>query len=146
MSKRAPLLTIDKPAFQVKLHSDLLEIDLKEGARKELEDLAEARPVLRESVGWLFQTIIPLDVELHEIDKVEVDHDGKVKLVIPGRRDISIPLDASESRKLVEKLNQLIPTARQRFFEKSRVADSRRKEVERQVSRNLAPRRQPRPA
>ncbi len=116
LSKRDPLLTFDKPHFQVKLHSDLLEVDLKEGAKKKLEDLAESHPALRDSMGWIFQTIIPLDVKLHEIEKVE-DHNGKVHLQIPHRRDISIPLDPLEGATLVEKLNELIPVEKQRMQE-----------------------------
>ncbi len=127
----------DKPHFQVKLHSDLLQVDLKEGARRELERLAEARPVLRESLGWIFQTIIPLDVKLHDIENVEVDHDGKVKVIIPGRRDIHIPLEHSESQRLVEKLNELIPVEKEKQFRERQLSAARKAEMDRQTAQGL---------
>jgi hypothetical protein len=116
---RKPILTVDKPHFIVKLYEDLLEVDLKEGARKELEDVAEAYPVLRESLGVLFQTIIPLDVALCDVDCAEVDTKGRLKVVVPLRRDIVIPLEPSESEKLAEKLNELIPIAKLKDAEKT---------------------------
>lgn len=107
-----PILKIDKPHFVVKLHAEILEVDLKEGARKELEDAVEAYPILRESLGVLFQTIIPLDIALHEIDSAEIDEKGRLKIIIPLRRDIIIPLEANESKRLAEKLDELIPLAK----------------------------------
>src|SRR5213080_877246 len=82
------IMTLDKPHFQVKLHHDRLQVDLKEGVRAELEKLAEARPILRDSLGWIFQTIIPLDVKLWEIEKVHADSTGKMSIKIPHRRDL----------------------------------------------------------
>ncbi len=107
-----PVLKIDKPHFVVKLHEDTLEVDLKEGAKKELEDVVEAHPILRESLGILFQTIVPLDVALKDIESAEVDNKGRLKIVIPLRRDIIIPLEANESTKLADKMNELIPLAK----------------------------------
>ncbi len=133
----------DKPHFQVKLHSDLLKVDLKEGARKELESLAEARPALRESLGWMFQTIIPLDVKLHDIDNVEVDHDGKVNVRIPGRRDVHIPLEHSESQRLVEKLNELIPVEKDKLYREQQLSAARKAETERETAKDLAYVRRP---
>jgi len=119
MAKK-PVLMIDKPHFVVKLHEDMLEVDLKEGTRKALEDMVEAHPVLRESLGVLFQTVIPLDVALSSIESVKVDDKGQLKLVIPLRRDILIPLEHDESEKLAEKLNELIPSAKLRAAERER--------------------------
>ena len=84
-----PVLKIDKPHFVVKLHEDALEVDLKEEAKKELEDMVEAHPILRESLGILFQTIIPLDVALKDIESAKVDYKGRLK-IIPLRRDLMI--------------------------------------------------------
>jgi hypothetical protein len=109
---RKPVLEIDKKYFVVKLYDDLLEVDLKEGAKKELEDVVEAHPILRESLGILFQTIVPLDVALHEVETAKVDDKGRLKIVIPLRRDITIPLEADESRRVADKLNGLIPEAK----------------------------------
>ncbi len=131
LSEKPVLLLLDKPHFQVKLQSDILKVDLKEGARHELEKLAEARPALRDTLGWMFQTIIPLDVKLWEIEKVHADPSGKVQIVIPHRRDIHIPLDPSESRRLVEKLNELIPLEKERAIERSRAAAQAERDEER---------------
>jgi len=106
------VMRIDKPHFVVKLHEDTLEVDLKRGIKKELEDAVEAHPILRESLGVLFQTIVPLDVALKDIQTAEVDKKGHVKLVLPLRRDITIPLEAKESKTLAKKLNELIPQAK----------------------------------
>ncbi|MFQ5758681.1 MAG: hypothetical protein ACE5IF_03275 [Candidatus Bathyarchaeia archaeon] len=107
-----PVLTIDKPKFVVKLYEDTLEVDLKEGAKKEFEDVIEAHPALRKSLGFLFQTVIPSDVALSDIESVDVDDNGQLKIVIPQHRDIVIPLEFDESWKLAEKLNELIPLAK----------------------------------
>jgi hypothetical protein len=119
MAKK-PVLTIDKPQFIVKLYEDVLEVDLKEGIRKELENVVEAHPILRDSLGLLFQTIIPLDVALSSIDSVKVDDKGYLKVMIPLRRDILIPLEHDESEILAEKLNELIPLAKLKAAERER--------------------------
>ena len=116
MSKEPIVLIFDKPHFQVKLHTDLLEVDLKEGVRKELETLAEARPFLRDSLGWLFQTIIPLDVHLSHVQEINLDAKGQVHIKIPGRRDIHIPLEPAESTKLIEKMRELVPVEKEKAF------------------------------
>jgi len=121
--EKEPVLVVDKPNFVVKLHEEILEVDLKEGAKKELEDMVEAHPILRESLGILFQTIIPLDIVLHEIESAEVDDKGQLKVVIPLRRDITIPLEVNESKKLAEKLNELIPLAKLKDAERMKALE-----------------------
>jgi hypothetical protein len=128
------VMVIDKPHFIVKLHTTLLEVDLKEGVKKELEDVAEANPILRGSLGFLFQNIIPLDVSLKDIESVELDKKGQVKIVIPHRKDITIPLEPDESKKLISKLNELIPIEKQREIE--RILAS--KEAEMEQARKIA--------
>ena len=91
------VMEIDKPHFTVKLHSTFLEVDLKEGIRKDLEKLIEAKPAIRDSVGILFQTIVPIDVRLRDIRSVGLDKKGRVKIDIPSRKDLTIPLDEKES-------------------------------------------------
>lgn len=108
------IMMIDKPNFTVKLHQSLLEVDLKEGTKKELEDIVEATPILRGSLGVLFQNIIPLDVPLKDIESVEQNDKGQVKITIPHRKDITIPLKPNESKKLISKLNELIPIEKQK--------------------------------
>ena len=103
------VMVFDKPHFIVKLHQTLLEVDLKEGVRKKLEDFVESNPHMRESLGLLFQTVIPLDVQLKNIETVRLDEKGHVKIVIPHRKDITIPLEKDEAEKLIDKLNELIP-------------------------------------
>jgi hypothetical protein len=128
---------LDKPHFQLKLHSDLLKVDLKEGARAEIEKLAEARPALRDTIGWVFQTIIPLDVHLWEIEKVTVEPSGKVNIRIPHRRDIHIPLEPLEAERLVEKMNELIPIEKERKVERQLAEQAAEKDRERQKAETL---------
>jgi hypothetical protein len=128
---------LDKPHFQVKLQSDILKVDLKDGARRELEKLAEARPALRDTLGWMFQTIIPLDVHLWEIEKVTVEPSGKVNIRIPHRRDIHIPLEPLEAEQLVEKMNQLIPIEKERRVERQLAEQAAEKDRERQRTDTL---------
>lgn len=123
MMQEELVLKIDKPHIVVKLHEDVLEVDLKEGVKKELEDAVEAHPILRESLGVLFQTIVPLDVALKDIKSAEVDDKGQLKVVIPLRRDITIPLEVNESKKLAEKLNELIPLAKLKEAERMRALE-----------------------
>jgi hypothetical protein len=128
------IMVIDKPHFTVKLHQNLLEVDLKKGVKKKLEDFVEATPTLRGSLGFLFQNVIPLDVPLKDIESVEMDEKGQVKIAIPNRRDISIPLEPDESKKLIDKLNELIPIEKQREMERmlasARAASRRTSEID----------------
>ena len=132
MPDKPAVFMLDKPHFQVKLHSDLLKVDLKEGARAEIEKLAEARPALRDTIGWVFQTIIPLDVHLWEIEKVTVEPSGKVNIRIPHRRDIHIPLEPLEAERLVEKMNELIPVEKERRVERQLAEQAAERDRERQ--------------
>lgn len=108
------VMTIDKPHFIVKLRTTQLEVDIKEGARQELEKLLEAKPAFRDSVGLLFQTVVPLDVRLRDIRSIGLDEKGRVKINIPRRKDLTIPLDQEESKRLIDKLNELIPPEKER--------------------------------
>jgi len=112
------VMVFDKPHFIVKLHETLLEVDLKEGVRKKLEDFVESNPHLRESLGLLFQSVIPLDVQLKNIETVRLDEKGQVQIVIPHRRDLHIPLEKDEAEKLVDKLNELIPVEKAKEAER----------------------------
>ncbi len=124
------VMVIDKAHFIVKLHTSLLEVDLKEGARRKLEEAVESHPHLRDSIGLLFQTIIPLDVRLRDIEAAIVDEKGHTKIVIPRRRDIHIPLELDESTRLVEKLNELIPIEKARAKQEQRESQKAEKELE----------------
>jgi hypothetical protein len=111
------IMAFDKPHFSVKLYETLLKVDVKEGAMKKLEGFVESNPHLRESLGLLFQMVVPLDVLLKNIDTVRLSDEGKVQIVIPHRRDLHITLEKDEAEKLVDKLNELIPV------EKAKEAD-----------------------
>jgi hypothetical protein len=128
---------LDKPHFLVKLQSDVLKVDLKDGARAEIEKLAEARPALRDTIGWVFQSIIPLDVHLWEIERVTVEPSGKVNIRIPHRRDIHIPLEPLEAERLVEKMNELIPIEKERRIERQLAEQAAEKDRERQKADTL---------
>ncbi len=132
MPEKPVLMLLEKPHFEVKLHQDSLELNLKEGFRREVEKLAEARPILQETLGWVFQTIIPLNVRLWEIERVEMDSTGRVNLVIPHRRDLHMPLDPAEGRRLVDKLNQLIPIEKARELERHKSYEMAQKDRDRE--------------
>lgn len=114
MAEEDLILVFDKPNFVVRLYKDLLEVDLKEGFKKELEDILETKPILRESLGFLFQTVVPLDVPLKDIKSATVDKEWYTKIVVPHQRDIIIPLPPDESQKLIDKLNELVPMAKRK--------------------------------
>ena len=109
-----PVLIIDKPDFVVKLHEDVIEVDRKAGARKVFEDIIESLPVLTDAHRALACPVFPSDVKLRDIDAVEVDDQGNVKLVIPWSRDTIIPLEREEAQRLEKTLNELIPLAKTR--------------------------------
>ncbi|MDH5733450.1 MAG: hypothetical protein OEY88_06675 [Candidatus Bathyarchaeota archaeon] len=111
------VLAFDKPNYVVKLYEYLLEVDLKEGIRTELEDVLEDKSFLKESLGFIFQTVVPVDVWLKDIESASVCKDGRAKIVIPHHKDITIPLSPDESKKLVGKLNELIPTVKKKDLE-----------------------------
>ncbi len=119
------IMAIEKPHIKVKLHQRVLEVDLTEGLKKELEDMVEARPALRRTVGFLFQNIIPLDVQLKDIQTTTLDERGRAKIVIPHRRDLVIPLPSGESRTLLFKLDHLIALEKQRV--KTEASERRRR-------------------
>jgi hypothetical protein len=130
MDNEDVIMVFDKPHFTVKLHPTLLEVDLKEGVRKKMEDFLESNPHLRESLGLLFQNVIPLDVQLKNIESVRLNEQGHVKIVIPHRRDITIPLEKDESTKLADKLNELIPIEKAKEAERILASSAAERESE----------------
>ena len=123
------VMFFDKPHFVVKLDTSLLKVDLKEGFRRKIEEFAEHNAPMRETIGLLFQTVIPLDVPLKDIESAVVDPKGRVKVVIPLRRDITIPLEPDESQKLVEKMNELIPIEKTKAAERFLAQQKAEREV-----------------
>lgn len=128
MSAEDLVMVIDKAHFIVKLHSNLLEVDLKEGIRKHIEDFVEANPAMRGTFGTLFQLAVPLDVPLKDIHSVKLDDKGQVKIIIPHRRDLTIPLEREDSQKLVNKLNELIPIEKEREIQRAIATVAARRE------------------
>lgn len=126
MSTEDLIMVIDKPLFTIKLHQNLLEVDLKEGAKKKLEDFVEANPTLRGSLGFLFQSVVPLDVALKDIESVEQDEKGRIKIAIPRRKDISIPLEPNESEKFIGTLKELVLAEKKREIERMLALDKRK--------------------
>lgn len=118
MTTKDVVMVIKKPRFTVKLHTNLLEVDLNEGLRKKLESVLEAEPAIRDSLGMVFQFVVPIDAPLKDIESATADKKGQVKIAIPHRKDIHIPLKPSESKKLVAKLNELIPIERAKEIER----------------------------
>jgi len=128
MESDEPVMVFDKPHFIVKLYETLLKVDLKEGARKNLESFVESNPHLRESLGLLFQMAIPLDVQLKEIETVKLSGEGHVQIVTPHRRDLHILLEKDEAEKLVDKLNELISVEKAK--EEERITASSKAQME----------------
>jgi len=119
--KKDVILMFDKPNFVVKLHEYVLEVDLKEGAKKKLESLLESDQIARKSLGFIFQVAVPLDVWLKDVRSVTIDKNGATKIAIPGRKDLAIPLKPDESKRLIGKLNELIPMAKQKDMEEKEI-------------------------
>jgi hypothetical protein len=114
MSEEQLQLVIDKPHLTVRVYQRMLNIDLKGGFRNELEEALENTPILKQTIGNLLAIFAPLHVRLSDIDSVDMDEKGNVKVKQPIRRDVVIPLDPVNARKLVDKLNQLIPIEKER--------------------------------
>jgi hypothetical protein len=112
--EKDPILIIDKPDFVVKLHMYWIDIDLKEGAKAKLERAIEKNPLLRKTLGVVLQSEIPSDVDLCDVESVEVDGKGQLKLVIPRHVDIALPLTIDEANRLADELKDLIPLAKTR--------------------------------
>jgi hypothetical protein len=107
-----PILVIEKPDFIVKLHREWIDVDLKESGKAKLEAAIEKDPLLKKTIGFVLQSKIPSDVELHDIKSVEVDEKGQLKLVIPRHVDIVLPLGLEDANRLANELRDLIPLAR----------------------------------
>lgn len=103
------VLEVEDPHFTIRLHEDLLKIDLKGNFKNEIEEALENKPVLKETIGRVLGIFVPLHIQLSDVDSVHMDETGKIKISLSHHRDIVIPLERKEdAEKLVEKLNQLI--------------------------------------
>lgn len=111
-------LEIDHPNFVIRLDEYLLRIDLKGSFKGKVGEALENTPILKETIGSIFGLFAPLHVRLSDIDSARIEKTGKVKIVLPRRRDITIQIEAKEAKRLVDKLNELIPAAKQRELER----------------------------
>jgi hypothetical protein len=110
--EKDPILVIEKPDFIVRLHKDWIDVDLKEGGKAKLEHTIEKDPLLRKTLGVVLQSKIPSDVKLCDVESVEVNGKGQLKLVIPRHVDIVLPLGVDEANRLACELKGLIPLAK----------------------------------
>jgi hypothetical protein len=138
MPEATAVLEIDRPHFTIRLYEHILLIDLKGSFKNEIEEALENKPILRETFGGIFGIFVPLHIRLKDIDSVNVDETGKVKINLPHHRNIDIPLEREDGERLVEKLNQLISEARQKDFELERLRRKRARNLKRK-SRKVRP-------
>jgi len=114
MPEDPPVLEIDEPHVTIRLYENVLKIDLKGTTKNEIEEALENKPVLKETLGNILGLFVPLHIRLTEIHSAKVNAAGKVKLDLHHHRDITVPLEEKEAEKLVDKLNELIPKAKER--------------------------------
>ncbi len=106
------VLEVDDPHFTIRLSDNLLKIDLKGSFKNNLEEALENKPVLKETIGRVLGIFVPLHIHVAEIDYVNMDSTGKIKIDLSHHRSLTIPLENKEdAKKLVEKLNELISKA-----------------------------------
>ena len=109
------IMEIDKPHFTVKLYDYMLQVDLKDSVKNEIErHVHENNLILQKTIGHVLSMFIPLHVRLSEIDSVDMDKTGKVIINLPRHRVINIPLEPEDGRKLANKLNELVPKEKER--------------------------------
>lgn len=114
MSEKTVVLEIDKPHFTVTLYENLLKIDLKGTVKNEIEEALENKPIFRETIGEVLSIFTPLHIHLSDVGSVNMDETGKVKIHLPHHRDMVIPLKPKEAKRLVDKLNLLIPKEKEK--------------------------------
>jgi hypothetical protein len=114
MPKAATVLEFETQHLTVRVDENVLRIDLRGSLKNDIEEALENKPILRETIGGILSVFAPLHIHLTDIDSVRLDKDGRVKILLPHRRNILIPLEREDSERLVEKLNELIPQAKKR--------------------------------
>ncbi len=112
------IMQIDHKNFSVMLYENVLKVEPQKSIVHKLEEALENKPILKDTFGEILHMFAPLHLRLSQIEKASVDKKGNVKLVIRQHRDVTIPLKPSESEKLVEKLNELIPKEKQKELER----------------------------
>ncbi len=133
MSETDLVLEIDHPHFIIRVTNDLLKIDVKGNVKNEIEEALENDQGLRETIGRILSVFVPLHIRLSDIDSVKMEKTGEVKIALHHHRDANIPLQPEEAEKLVSKLNQLIPEAKQREMERIIMEQRARQIVEEDI-------------
>jgi hypothetical protein len=114
MPKATEILKIVRPHFTVRVYGSMLRIDLKGSVKNDIEEAFENTPVLEQTIGSILGMFIPLHVHLSDIDSVRMDKRGKVIIKLPRHRDVVIPLEPRDAKRTVDKLNQLVPAAKEK--------------------------------
>lgn len=78
----------------------------------------ENKPILRETLGRIVGIFALLHIRLSDIDSVTWTIWESVKIHLPHHRDIVISLEPKEARRLINKLNELIPEAKEDELER----------------------------
>jgi len=139
MSETTVILEIDKPHFTIRLYKNMLKIDLKGTLKNEIEEALENKPSLRETLGHILGIFAPLHIRLCDIDKVKMEKTGNVKIILPHHRDVVIPLETRYAKKLVDKLNELIPEEKEKELERIMGEQKLQKIVEEETERGRTP-------
>jgi hypothetical protein len=133
-SRTNAILEIDGPYFTVRLYETLLRLDVQGNTKNEIVEALENKPVLRQTIGNILEIFAPLHIHVSDIDSVQIDSEGRVKLVLPRHRDVTLPLTSSEAKKLVDKLNPLISREKEkkseRIMEKRKIQEYEKSERE----------------
>lgn len=114
MPEETEILRIDKPHFTVRVYENVLKIDLKGSLKNDIEEAFENTPILEQTIGSILEMFIPLHVHLSEVDSVSMDEKGKALIKLPRHRDVVIPLEPEDAKRLLDKLNELIPEAKEK--------------------------------
>jgi hypothetical protein len=137
MSEEIAVLEVENPHFIIRLYENLLRIDLKGSVKNEIEEALENKPILKETIGGILGIFVPLHMHLSDINSVHMDETGKIKVSLRHHRNIVIPLERKDAEKLVDKLNQLIPKAKDRKI-RERIMRKRARHSKRK-SKNVPP-------
>ena len=120
MPEAIAVLEVERPHFAISLYDSLLKIDLKGSFKNEIEEALENKPCLKETIGSVLGIFVPLHIRLSDVDSVRMDETGKLKINFPLHRNIVIPLERKDAETLLDKLNQLIPKAKKRGWDRIR--------------------------
>ena len=96
MPRAVIVLEVEDPHFTITLYDDLLRVDLKGSFKNDLEEALENKPVFKETIGSVLGIFVPLHIRLSEVDSVDLDETGKIKLSLSYHRKVVIPFERKE--------------------------------------------------